>query len=790
MWRQNLRLAFRNFRRNKTTSLINAIGLSTSLACVFLIGLWVTDEYRVDRFHDEQGTVYQVMQHINRNTNDILTWEWTPGVLAQSLKEEYPEVEQAIHLTELGGYGIIEHNEAFYQATEYYADAGFFDLFAFPLLQGDPRAVLRHNNQVVISNELAEKLFPNTTNVVGETIEWKRSWGNVSGTYEISGVFQDMGSQSTLDFDLLFAYPLYFENKPNLASWRNSDPYTFLRLKAGTDEAAFAEKISDLIQRKEPESSNTLFLRAFADRYLFSDYENGVQAGGRITYVRILSVVALLVLLIACINFMNLSTAQASLRQKEVAMKKIVGVRKSSLVGQFLAETFLFTTVCAALALIIVQGALPFFNTLAEKELQLMADPTLWGLLALVIGGAALLAGSYPAFYLSNLSTMHLLGQPRQSRYTLGWLRKGLVTIQFALSIFLILGMLVIYQQLDFLADKPLGYNQENVLLFRKEGALRENPTAFMQELEKIAGVQSVSTLDNNMTGSYGYTTSVSWAGKDPSTEPLRFGVMTAGEQLIETLGMKMQQGRSFAGHFQAPGRQVILNEAAVAAIGYSEPIGKTIERRGEHYEIVGVVEDFHFESLYEAVKPCIIERSANGRQVVMKVNADQTPAVIAGLEELHAKMNPAYPLEYQFLDEQYRRLYASEDRIAVLTRCFAGLAILLSCLGAFGLMAFTVEKRAKEISIRKILGASVSGIMGMLSKELVGLLLLAALLASPLAYWLMQNWLSGFAYHTQIQWWMFVLAGGLALGLALFTVAYQSIKAALANPVDAIKND
>lgn len=791
MWRRNILLALRSFGRNKTSSLINAIGLSTSLACVLLIGLWVTDEYQVDRGHDQAGTVYQVMHQINRNSNDILTWEWTPGILAQTLIEEYPEVKQAVHVTELGGYGIIEKEEAYFKATEYYADANFFQLFAFPLLQGDPNTVLQQKNQVVISDELAAKLFPKQEKVVGETINWQRSWGDVSGDYVISGVFQSRGSSSTLQFDLLFSYPLYFENKPNLASWRNSDPFTFFTLQEGADPAVFSEKIQHLIQRKEPESSSTLFVRPFADRYLYSDYENGVQAGGRITYVRILSIIALLVLVIACLNFMNLSTAQASLRQKEVAMKKIAGAQKWNLIGQFYLETFLFTGISAMLALLLVYFSLPFFNSLAEKNLQLTSSaPEQWGLLVGTLGFTALLAGSYPALYLSNLPTMSLLQRPKSGNGAFSWARKGMVTLQFTLSVLLIIGMLVVYQQLDFLQNKDLGYEQDNILVFRKEGPLQENPAPLMDALSQLPGVQSVSTLDNKLTGNYGYTTSVQWEGKDPEAEPLRFGVMAAGEELIETLGINLLEGRSFAGHFQASGRQVILNQAAAKAIGYEQAVGRTIERRGETYEIVGVVEDFHFESLYEAVKPCLIERSAAGRQVVMKVAPQQTSQVVAQLEELYTQLNPAYPLDYSFLDEEYAQLYLSESRIAVLSRCFAGLAILLSCLGLFGLSTFMLERRSKEVSIRKILGASVSSITRLLSQDLVVLMLAALVIALPLGAYFARQWLADFAFRIELKGLLFFQASMLAIGLGLLTVVIQAVRAAVANPVDALRNE
>jgi len=790
MLRHHFLLAYRSFWRNKQTFFINLIGLSTGIACTILIYIWVNDELGFDKFHEQDEQLYQVMQLLQNNETDVLTWEWTPGVLAAALKEEMPEVEEAIHLVQWGNSGIVAKGSKQFKASEIYAGKDFFNMFSFPLKEGNPNSVLKAENSVVLSESMANKLFQTTENLIGKTIDWKRNREGLDSTYVISGIVANPPKNSTLQFDLVFTYDRFFTSKPDLQHWYNSDPLTYITLREGTDIVAFNQKIEDFLKEKHENSTSTLFARRFSSQHLYGNYENGVQAGGRISYVRLFSLIALFILLIACINFMNLSTAQSSKRSKEVGVKKTVGARRSSLIFQYLSESTLLAFLALCLGVGLGFSLLPKFNQITDKALTLHFNTTF--LLACL--GITLLtgivAGSYPAFHLSRFKPVEVFrGQLNKSFGEL-WARKGLVVFQFSLSILLIVSVLVVYNQLQYVQQKNLGYNKENVMLFHKDGTIRENISTFMEEIRAIPGVTKAATLDGNLAGDYGYTTTIRWEGYEDPENPIRFGVMIVGNDIVETLGMKMKQGQSFTEELSNSRVKVLINEAALDAIGFENPIGKIITQRRREYQIAGVIENFHFESLYDEVKPCILKRGTYGNNIFAKIQAGQERETIAQLEQIYAKFNPGLPFEFKFVDENYQQLYVAEQRVATLSRYFAGFAILISCLGLFGLAAFSAERRAKEMSIRKILGASELNVARLLSSDLVKLVLIAIGMSLPLSFWLAKKWLNTFAFHIDLNIWMFFLAAAIATIIALLTVSFQSIKTALINPIDSLRNE
>lgn len=787
MFQHNLKLAFRNFKKDKNTFLINLIGLSTSLACTLLIAMWVLDEYSFDQFHENKGQLYQVMENENKNLNDISTWSSVPMNVATALEAEMPEVVLTTRITRLGGTAIIANAEKRFKVRERYVGKDFFEVFTFPLLDGQKDQVLVDKNSVVISEETALKLFQTTENLIGKTIKWERNWNNISGDYQIAGVFKNLPTNSTLQFDVLFNYQKFFDNKPNLASWKNSGGQTFLVVKEGTNITNFNTKIEDLIKRNLPESKSTLFVRPFADTYLYGNYENGEQAGGRITYVRLFSLVALFILLIACINFMNLATAKANSRMKEVGVKKAIGANRTSLIGQYLGESTLITMISFVLALSIVNICLPYFNDLTNKTLSLSFNPSLIlaGLGITIFTG--LVAGSYPALYLSALKPVEVF----KGKLTQGWrqffLRKGLVVFQFALSIILIVSVLVVYNQIQFIQHKNLGFNKDNVILFDKEGEIDKNMETFLTEIKGIPGVVNASNMDGNLVGNYGYTTSIRWPGDDQENNPIRFGEIIVGKDWMETMGIELLEGKDFM-DASVPLGGYIMNEKAIETMGLEDPVGKTIIRSGNPHLIVGIMKNFHLESLYEDIRPCYIRQGNYGRRIVVKIANGKEQAAITQIEDFYGKYNPGLPFEYRFLDDDFHALYAAEQRVADLAYYFAGMAVLISCLGLFGLATFTAQRRRKEIGIRKVLGASVLGITRMLSGDFAKMVLTAIFISLPISYFIAKNWLDSFAYRVDLQLWFFIIAGFSALFIALLTVSFQTVRAARGNPVDCLK--
>ncbi len=798
MLSHHLKLIFRNIKRYKSSFLINLIGLSTGLACVLFIFLWVTDELSKDKFHDKDDRLYQVMHNLPQ-VDEILTIEPTPGILAKALEEDFPEVEAAAVVSASFGdeevKGIISNEELQFKASEMYVSKNFFEVFSYQLLTGNSEDVLTDKNAVLISDEIAKKLFGNTKNIIGKSINWDE--GRLSGLFTITGIFKKPPAQSTQQFDVLFSYQKMFEEYERLHSWRNSDPSTFVLLKEGVQLESFNEKLKKYSieksmaanKRKTPENSSIFFLQKFSDRYLKGNYENGQIAGGRISYVRLFSMIALFILIIACINFMNLSTAKATRRLKEIGVKKVIGASRKSLINQFLLESLLLTFLSLLLAIGLVMFFLPNFNVITGKELGLNFSMSLISKILLISLLTGLLAGSYPALYLSRFKPVSIFKGKINASIGEIWARRGLVVFQFVVSIVLIVAVTVVYKQIEYINNKNLGFNKDNIITFPREGNLDDEMDSFLEEIKNIPGVIEASSFGHDLVGDYGGTTGLAWPGKEPD-EVIRFANLEVDYDLIKLLGFEIKKGRTFSKDFGTEESTIIFNESAIEAMGLEEPVGQTIKLWGKDRQIVGVVKDFHFESLYEDVGPCFFQCYPGLNEILVKIRAGNEAETIAGIKKLYTKFTAGLPFEYRFLDEDFETLYAAENRVAILSRYFAGIAILISCLGLFGLASFTAERRLKEIGIRKILGSSNFSIVQLLSKDFSAMVLIAILIALPISYLLTRNWIQSFAYRIDLEWWFFVGAGLLTMLIAWSTVALQTYKAARINPVQCLKEE
>ncbi len=789
MFRHNLKLTFRNFKRDKSTFLINLIGLSTGLACALMIYLWVADEVSVDKFHQRDAQLFQVMKHSESPGGGINSFAWTPAPLAKAMRSEMPEVEYAtsIRLRQGDQQGIVQAGDKQLKFTEQYAESDFFKMFSYKILDGDATQFLQRKEDIVISDNFARKVFGQTSNLVGKTIEWEKA--PFSGTYQIVGVYQMPPKNATNQFDVVFHFDLIIDNFPETNKWTYGGPDTYIALQEGTDVTDFQEKISTYLQEKSGEEYQSLFIRPYSDKYLYGKYENGQQAGGRIDYVWLFSIIALFILAIACINFMNLSTAKATQRYKEVGVKKAIGAERSHLISQYLSESILITLFSLVVALVLVHLLLPQFNVLTGKELAFIVEPKVIASILGITLFTGLVAGSYPALYLSGFEAVEVLKGKISRSVGEAWIRKGLVVFQFAISVILIVSVLVVYNQIQFIQNKNLGFNKDQVIHFKKEGRLTQDMTTFLNEIKQLPNVVNAAGIRSDLINNRTNTRGLRWEGLIEGNE-IAFKYLMVDYNLLETIGVELSAGRTYSKDFGDESNKIIFNESAIKAMGLTDPIGKTVRQWGEDKQIIGVVKDFHFESLYEPVKPCFITVGDKTTDIMVKMAAGTERETIANLSAIHKDFNNGLPLDYQFLDADYATLYASEARVATLSKYFAGIAILISCLGLFGLVTFSAQRRIKEIGIRKVLGASTFGIVRLLSADFTKMVIVAIAIALPISYYIAKNWLDSFAFSIELQPVFFIVAGLSALLIAWLTVGIQTMKAARVNPTVCLKSE
>ena len=785
MLKNFLTVALRSFLRQRIYSFMNILGLASGLVCALFIYLWVQDEVGKNTFHQDIDRIYQIVANMS-NEGEVVTWVETPGPLADEIRSTIPDVEHVARLAN-DGVQLFRAGEKNFLERGYFADPDFFHIFSYPILQGSVQVPLPDKSSVAISQTLARKLFGDA-DPIGKVITVQNKFEQ-----KVTAVFADVQSNSSYTFDFIMPFEVHMGYRA--LSWSNSDYELFVKLTAGANPQATITKINQHVLTRlkalgeELPAGANLYMQPFADRYLYSFFENGVPTGGRIKYVQIFSWVAIFILVIACINFMNMATARAATRSKEVGVRKVVGAQRSGLILQFIGESVLISAIAMVLALGMVGLLLPLFNALVEKQMTLnVADPSfLGGVVALVII-TGLLAGSYPAFFLSSYRPASVLKGNMRQAFSGARLRSVLVGFQFMLTVVLIASALVVYSQLSFIRNKNVGYNRDAILYFSGRAAAHDFEHFRQQALQNPA-IKNISTANEVLVHVNNQNNSIHWPGM-PEDSQRFFRTVIVDVDFLETMGIQLVEGRSFSRE-QNDTSNVILTEEAVKVMGLTNPVGTKVTQWEKQGTVVGVAKDFHSRSLHDAISPVVfVCQPGVTSRIHVRFDPTKTAGVVASLEALYKKANPEFPFEYTFLDEEFEKLYNTEKITGSLALVFTGLAILISVLGLLGLAAYTAEKKKKEISIRKTLGASIPGIVASISGEFLRLNLIAAAIGCPLAYFWMGKFLDGYAYHTDLRWQTFAWTAVLVMIISFFTVVFQVVKAALANPVDALRNE
>ena len=812
MIKNYFKIAWRNLVKNKTFSFINIIGLASGLACFILIALYVADELSYDRFNEKAGRIYRINSDVIFGGNKLhLAVASDP--MGATLKKDYPQVEEFVRFFISGGSKLIKKGNEFIRENNVaHVDSTLFDVFTIPVIAGDAKTALNEPNTVVISESAAKKYFA-TTDAVGKNIETD---DNGSTLYKVTAVIKDIPHNSHFTFDMLFSMDNVEYQWGNFLSHNHQ---TYLLLKPGADHKAFEKNFSRFIDKYVvPQAAQFMQIKSMdefekagnkleyslmplTDIHLRSDRVPELNVNGNIQYVYIFSAVALFVLLLACINFMNLSTARSASRAKEVGIRKVVGSEKNSLIKQFLTESILTTIISTVFAITIAWLCLPWFNSLSAKQLlisDLLQTRYLVFLIALplIVG---LLSGLYPAFILSSFNPIVVLKGKLSGGLKRSTLRNVLVVGQFTTSIFLIAATIIVFRQLNYIQTKKLGFTKDQVLVVNGTGALGNNRDAFKNEVAKFTGVKGTTYAGYlPVAGSSRNDVSFSSEAAMSSTNSVNMQVWNIDHNYIPLMEMEIIKGRNFSKDFRTDSNATIINETAARLLGWDDPVGKKLYTYFQDgfgntlisREVIGVVKNFHFESMKENIGPLCFRLADNYWATAFKVNTTDIKQLVSNIESKWKAMAPGMPFSYQFMDESFDNMYRVEQRTGKLGLTLAIIAILIACLGLFGLATYTAEQRIKEIGVRKVLGATISNIVSMLSKDFVVLVVISSVFAIPLAWWAMNRWLQDFAYRISIGWWVFAAAGIIALLIALITVSSQAVKAALANPVKSLRTE
>ena len=790
MLRNYLKVAWRNLLRNKFFSTINILGLALGMACSILILLWVQSETGMDAFHTNDKYLFSVYEK-QYYDHKVFGQYSTPGVLPAELKKQIPEIEYAT------GYAFNNKNtfkvgDKILKIDGNSADADFFKMFSYPLIQGNAKTALSTPSSIAVSRKMAEDFFGSPQNAMGKTVRYENR-----KDFIISAVFENIKSNSSLKFDFLTNWDAFLLDNSWAKQWGNNGPSTFIQIRKDANPALVEKKLKHFLddlnkEQKKGTFTEELYIQKFGDNYLHGDFKDGRFEGGRIEYVHLFSIVAVFILLIACINFMNLTTARSVKRAREIGVRKVVGAVRRVLIRQFIGESILLTAIAMVFSLIIMACLLPLFNFITQKQIGLpFADLLFWLKLVVITLITGLIAGSYPALFLSSFNPVKVLKGTIKLSSGATWFRKGLVVFQFVLSVVLIIGTIVISKQVNYVQSINLGYDRENMIYVPLDGELTSKYQVFKTEALKSPGIQSVTRMSQEPTNIQNGTGGVDWDGKDPNVN-IEFTQASIGYDFVNTMKLKMASGRDYSRDFATDSVGYIINQAALKRIGYKDPIGKRLTFWGKKGTIIGVVKDFHFTSLHDPINPLVMrlaEKETYGSALI-RTRPGKTKEALTSLETLCKQLNPNFQFTYNFSDEEYKKLYNNEQIISKLSNVFAFLAIFISCLGLLGLAMFTAEQRTKEIGIRKVLGASVGTLFTMLSREFIVLVLIALLIASPISWFAMDKWLLKYSYHTDISWWIFLLSGLIAILITLATVSFQSAKAALMNPIKSLRSE
>lgn len=803
MLKNYLRIAFRNLVRNKSYSFINILGLATGLTCTIIIALYVIHELSYDKFHENKDRLYRVVESYNSEGQE--NWYATTfSALAPNLKAEFPAIKHITHIHPTNGLVTAGENQRYQEDEIIYADSSFFEMFSFPLISGNPASVLDQPLSVVITQPIAQKFF-GTQNPVGESITFNDQRGSFE--LEITGVAESPPSNSHIQFEYIFSYESLRNTRPwEYNKWYYPPMYTYVELNSNESIADLKAAFPDF-QRKYVGAEahlRDLDLQPITQIQLFSDLENELSPTSDVSYIYLFAAIGLFILLIACINFMNLATAKSMKRSREVGMRKTLGARRNQLIWQFLGEAFIITFISLFFAFLISEILIPYFNSISGKSLTLSSiDLSIWALSALaIVVTVGLIAGSYPAFYLSSFKPVAVLkGTTDTGGGSDSFFRKGLVIFQFFISTGLIFGTIVVTKQLDFLQNERLGFNKEQVAIIPiRETADQFNVKSLKEEILRIPGVESASAV----SGVPGISSGIHSFGvftEDNKTDTLGILTITGDHSFLETLQLNLIEGRNFSESFSTDESQAFLiNQAAAKKFGWEDPIGEEltlrfyvedlVEKKGS---VVGMVEDFQYHSLHSDIEPILIQvfsATFYHDYLAVRFTSDNLQASLQNVEEKWSAFNLDRPFEYTFLEDTFDAMYKAEEQLGMIFNMFAVIAVLIACLGLFGLASYSTERRLKELGIRKVLGASVTDILTLLSKDFLKLVTLGFLISVPFAIFFMNKWLRNFSDRIELNIGLFFFVAILALSVAIIAVSYQSIRAALMNPVDSLKSE
>ena len=784
MFRNYLLTALRNVWKNKTYSFLNIFGLAVGITCAGLIFLWVEAELNYDPFPKKE-LVYNVRTNQTYN-GQIRMFSSSPSPLAAAMKAEIPGVAATCRTR--GNQALFGLGDKTVYENGIYADASLFSMFSLSFIQGDPAKAFRDLNSVVITEKVARQFFGDAANAMGKTLRRDNA-----DNFMVTGVIRDLPENSTMQLDCVIPFEFFEKDNDWLKSWRANALSTYVELSPNANPAVVNRQLSGFIRTKAADANAAEpFIIGMKDWRLRDEFVDGKQSGGRIEYVRLFIFIACIILLIACINFMNLATARSEKRAREVGVRKVLGAERSRLIFQFIGESILLSAMSVALGILLITLLLPFFNLLVKEQLTAGLDKPLHFLsliaITLICG---LVAGSYPALYLSAFNPVQVLKRMKMKDGGAVLIRQSLVVLQFSISIFLIVSTVIVYRQVQHIKSRNLGYNKDNLLDMRVSPNLVKNYPAVRQDLLQTGAVENMGLADMENLNVSNNTTGYSWAGKDPKAQIL-ISVRMINHDYLKTMGMQVTDGRDFRMDPLQDTGNVLITESLARMMGKGSAVGKLLSNGYGQDKVVGVVKDYVYGDFYGKPDP-VVFYSAPDRaryfyvRIKAGVSSDKALAAIGGVLK---KDNPGYPFDYSFVDDKFNAKFTAESLIGKLSGLFAGLAIFISCLGLFGLAAYTAEQRTREIGIRKVLGASVSGITRLLSRDFLKLVVIANIIALPLAAWMLSRWLQSYAYRISISWWMFALAGGVSVLIALLTVCFQSVKAALTPPVKSLRSE
>ncbi|HTD92695.1 MAG TPA: ABC transporter permease [Chitinophagaceae bacterium] len=795
MFRTYLKTTVRNFTRNKGYSLLNIFGLAIGIVCTGLIFLWVEDEMNYDNSYAKRDQLYYV--RVNQQYDAyVFTHGSTPGLLGPVMKQEMPGLADVCRTTEGQTRGLFSIDDKSVYASGKYADPAIFNMFSLTFVQGNAASAFRQLYSVVLTESAVKKIFGNEKNVIGKTVSMDHKQD-----YTVSGVLRDFPTNSTMQFEWVAPFDIFFQDNPWAKEWGNSGVSTYAELRPGVAAATIDKQLYDFIRKRDPASISHPFLFGMRNWHLRDQFNNGkLTGGGRIEYVRLFSVIAWIILLIACINFMNLSTARSSNRAREVGVRKVLGAGKKGLVMQFIGEALLMSLLAAIVAVVIMSLVLPMFNTVVQKDLFLgLGNPIHLGALFLITVICGLVAGSYPSFFLSSFNPVFVLKGIKLKSGGVVWVRKGLVILQFTVSIVLIVSTIIIYQQIQHVKGRNLGFNKNGLLQVNVERQMGSNYELIRQDLMNTGLVENVALTDHAILDGGNNTDRLTWPGKAAGSKVLVSG-RSVTPSFFDTYKLKILSGRglqeSDSMQKAATGSTmgIVITQSLERLMGNKSAIGQVLFNEGDpsnRLTVVGVVNDFVYGYMYGQSDPVIFTTLPYRDATLLHTRFKQVVGPAQGIAAVQAVMkkdNPAYPMQFEFVDDQFSQIFSDEALISKLSRVFAALAIIISCLGLLGLAAYTAERRTKEIGIRKVLGASVSGLTGLLTMEFLQLVFISCIIAFPTGWLIMHDWLSDYPYRISISWFVFIFAGGAALIIAWLAVSVQTIKAALANPVNSLR--